>query len=365
MGFGLYIHIPFCRKICAYCDFYRGVYDEKKAEKYPHALGADAEDFVKKYSLTGEADTVYIGGGTPTVLPRGYLGAALTMIKKHIRIAEGAEFSCEGNPESFTDKKAEELKALGVNRVSLGVQSLSDKTLSALGRIHGAEEAKKAVGRAAGCGFRVSADIMLGVPYQTEADVREFAAVMRSLGAEHLSAYMLTVSEGTPLADMVRRGEFSPDDDRSADLYSAFHEAAAQAGYARYEVSNWALPGRECRHNIKYWTGGDYAGLGAGAYSKIGLSRFHTAPDINAYISGDIVRVTDEVMTEKQLAQEKVVFGLRTRYGAPADAVAQAGIDADALFSRAGRYFTFDGRALRLKEEFLLISDGIIAEYIL
>ena len=112
MGFGLYIHIPFCRKICAYCDFYRGVYDEKKAEKYPHALGADAEDFVKKYSLTGEADTVYIGGGTPTVLPRGYLGTALTMIKEHISIAEGAEFSCEGNPESFTDKKAEELKAM-------------------------------------------------------------------------------------------------------------------------------------------------------------------------------------------------------------------------------------------------------------
>ena len=363
MGFGLYIHIPFCRKICAYCDFYRGVYDEKKAEKYPHALGADAEDFVKKYSLTGEADTVYIGGGTPTVLPRGYLGAALTMIKKHIRIAEGAEFSCEGNPESFTDKKAEELKALGVNRVSLGVQSLSDKTLSALGRIHGAKEAKKAVGRAAGCGFRVSADIMLGVPYQTEADVREFAAVMRSLGAEHLSAYMLTVSEGTPLADMVRCGEFSPDDDRSADLYSAFHEAAAQAGYARYEVSNWALPGRECRHNIKYWTGGDYAGLGAGAYSKVGGCRFHTAPDASAYVGGNIARITDEVMTEKQLAAEKAVFGLRTRFGVDKSTLSAAGIDLEKLLETP--YFTFDGNALHIKDEYLLTSDGIVVKYIL
>lgn len=364
MNFGLYIHISFCRRICAYCDFYRGVYDKARTEKYPAALGRDAQDFMNNYPVQGAADTVYIGGGTPTVLPSGELRAALEMIKKHIPILKGAEFSCEGNPESFTKEKAEELKSLGVSRMSLGVQSLSNKTLSSLGRIHSAEDAVRAIKRAADHGFSVSADLMLGVPFQSEADVREFPFIMRDTGAEHLSAYMLTVSEGTALYDMVKRGEFTPDDDRSADLYSAFHEAAQAAGYIRYEVSNWALPGRECRHNLKYWTGGDYVGLGAGAYSKVGLTRFHTAPDLDLYLK-EISRITDEVMTEQELAKEKVIFGLRTRFGVPADVLTQAGIDVNTLLQRAGKYFTFEQNTLRIKEEYMIVSDGVAVEYLL
>ena len=363
MSLGLYIHIPFCRSICAYCDFFRGVYDREKAEKYPAAQECDARDISKSYGINSSADSVYIGGGTPTVLPNGVLERALIMIKKHIFVEEGAEFTCEGNPESFTEEKARELKGVGVNRVSLGVQSLCDKTLAALGRAHDSYQAKAAVERAVKHGFRVSADIMLGVPFQTEADVREFARTMRSLGAEHLSAYMLTVHKGTQLDDMVKRGEFTPDDDFSADLYYAFDNAAREQGYGRYEVSNWALAGAECRHNIKYWTGGDYVGLGAGAYSKIGLRRFHTAEDTDAYISGNIARITDEEMTESSLALEKVVFGLRTRMGAGAEVLTAAGIDREKLL--ATPYFTFENNALHIKDEYLLTSDGIIVKYIL
>ena len=131
----------------------------------------------------------------------------------------------------------------------------------------------------------------------------------------------------------------------------------------RYEVSNWALPGRECRHNIKYWTGGDYAGLGAGAYSKVGGCRFHTVPDASAYVGGNIARITDEVMTEKQLAAEKAVFGLRTRFGVDKSTLSAAGIDLEKLLKTP--YFTFDGNALHIKDEYLLTSDGIVIKYIL
>ena len=363
---GLYIHIPFCRKICAYCDFYRAAYSPDLAKKYPAALYDDAVDFFQTFpSAPRLFDSVYIGGGTPTVLPEGMLADALGMLKTLVTIEEGAEVSCEGNPESFTDKKAKELKDIGVNRMSLGVQSLSDKTLAVLGRIHDAKEAAEAVKRAASFGFDVSADIMLGVPYQTEEDVKLFVKTMRDAGAEHLSAYMLTVSEGTALFDMVKRGEFTPDDDRTADLYAAFHLTAEELGYERYEVSNWAIPGRECRHNLKYWTGEDYVGLGAGAYSKVGCRRFHTVPDTRAYISGKRERITDEVMTYAELAKEKVVFGLRTRFGVTAAALADAGIDVKELMKRAGKYFTFDGNSLRIKEEYLIVSDGIVVDYIL
>lgn len=365
MSFGLYIHIPFCKSVCAYCDFFRGVYDSRRAQRYVGALINNAKKAAAELRPQQAADSVYIGGGTPTVLAEGMLAAALEGIKKHIKFAEGAEFTCEGNPESFTEKKAEELKRLGVNRVSLGVQSLNGATLRALGRAHTARQAVAAVELAARRGFRVSADMMLGVPFQTEADVKAFVRAMREAGVEHLSAYMLTVHEGTPLFEAVRRGEFCPSEDESADLYEAFFRAAAECGYARYEISNAAFPGAECRHNLKYWRAEEYLGLGAGAFSMLGGRRYHIKEDLDAYLAGSCEEVTDEVMSAKELALEQTVFGLRTRFGAPAEALAAAGIDAAELLSRAGRYFTFDGGALRLKEEFWLVSDGIITKYIL
>ena len=363
MSAGLYIHIPFCKSICYYCDFFRGVYDAKRAGEYPAALERDAREFSQEGIRF--FDSVYVGGGTPTVLPKGALKAALTGIKRYFVIQEGAEFSCEGNPESFTREKALELKSLGVNRISLGVQSLSDKSLKALGRIHSASEALSAVRLAAGEGMRVSADIMLGVPFQGEEDLKEFVARMREAGAEHLSAYMLTLCPGTPLWQAEKRGEFILDDDRIADLYEVFHAAAREAGYERYEVSNWALDGAESRHNLKYWRGEEYVGLGAGAYSMVKGRRFYTEKDIDKYLSGNIVRVTEEVMTQEELEKERVVFGLRTRFGAPEEALKGAGIDVKKLMERAGRFFEQRGGALHLKEEFFLVADGIVAKYII
>ena len=203
------------------------------------------------------------------------------------------------------------------------------------------------------------------MPFQGEEDLKEFVARMREAGAEHLSAYMLTLCPGTPLWQAEKRGEFILDDDRLADLYGVFHAAAREAGYERYEVSNWAFDGAESRHNLKYWRGEEYVGLGAGAYSMVKGRRFYTEKDIDKYLSGKIVRVTEEVMTQKELEKERVVFGLRTRFGAPEEALNGAGIDVKKLMERAGRFFELRGGALHLKEEFFLVADGIVAKYII
>lgn len=361
---GVYVHIPFCRKVCAYCDFYRsaGVCDGDK-RAYTQAVIRELEGYQQDLKGLYSADTFYIGGGTPSVLPEGCIGdiaRALTLF-----FGSGDEFTAEANPESFTDSKAQEYLRAGINRVSLGVQSLNPRSLRALGRIHSAQDATDALKRAVSAGMRVSADIMTGIPFQTEQDVRQFVRIMSDIGVGHLSAYMLTLADNTPLANAVARGEYDFSDDFSADMYYAFHDEACAQGYRRYEISNWAREGQESRHNIKYWTGADYLGLGAGAYSCIDGVRYCNAGDYRAYSEGNAGRSVLEKMTPRQKAAEKVVFGLRLESGVSKEIMEEAGIDTSVFTSGEGaEFFEEHNGRIKIKDRYLLVSDSIILRYI-
>ena len=248
MSAGLYLHIPFCASKCAYCDFCSRPSGDDVKRAYVRALINEIEYMSSKFE--GKIDTVYVGGGTPSCLPRGELarlaGAVFSCFD-----CEVSEFTAEANPESFDKSKADEYEGSGVTRVSLGVQSTDNGILRFLGRAHDFEAAKRAAHIAAR--FDLSLDQMLGLPGQTEGQLEEFVAFADSVGAAHLSSYILKVEDGTELAKRVKDGLVLPDDDRCADLYDVFVAAAAKRGYLRYETSNFAREGKRCRHNLKYW----------------------------------------------------------------------------------------------------------------
>jgi len=267
-AYALYLHIPFCAKRCPYCDFntYAGLEDQFDA--YTVAL-------CREIRQAGEARarppvrTVFIGGGTPTVLEPELLGRILGACREAFAIAPAAEIASEANPGTVDRERFAALRALGVNRLSMGVQSFDDAELQWLGRIHNAIEAERSFEAARTAGFdNINLDFMFGLPdQQPETWARTLARAL-ALDPEHLSLYSLIVEEGTPLADRVRRGAVAePDDDLAADLYVYAMEALAEADFDQYEISSWGRAGRQCRHNLVYWRNEPYLGFGAGAHS--------------------------------------------------------------------------------------------------
>lgn len=280
----LYIHIPFCRSRCGYCDFYSETAAEGLMEPYVDALLSELEESA---GLTGELETVYLGGGTPTLLGAGLVQRLLEGVRERARVAAGAEVTVEANPGTVTPELAAGLLAAGVNRVSLGVQSFEPGLRANLGRAGEADAVARAVAalRSAGLG-NVGLDMIFGIPGQSAvALARDLEAVL-SLAPEHISYYELTVKEGTAFArrwaDELEKMETSG---RSAEFYEQVAGTLEAAGYRWYETSNYARPGFECRHNLAYWQGADYLGLGAGAWSTVGMSRWRNAEGLSAYIA--------------------------------------------------------------------------------
>jgi oxygen-independent coproporphyrinogen-3 oxidase len=281
----LYLHIPFCRSKCAYCDFnsYAGL--ESLIEPYVGALIAEM-GLWQQPSQDMSVATVFLGGGTPSLLPLSEVERIVTALRQRFRLAIDAEFSCEANPGTVDLPYLQGLRSLGVNRLSLGVQSFHDDELATLGRIHTAAQAREAYHTARQAGFdNVNLDLIYGLPRQTmtawQPTVREAIA----LRPDHLSLYALSLEEGTPLADAAAHGRLPPPDaDLAADMYLWAEDALAAAGYQHYEISNWALPGRQCRHNLAYWLNESYLGLGAGAHSCFGGFRFANVKDPHRYI---------------------------------------------------------------------------------
>lgn len=319
---GLYVHIPFCQSRCRYCDFntYAGL--EGLFETYVRAL-------IREITLAGPARvrTVYLGGGTPTVLPLSHLVQVLDAIRAGFVLVPDAEVTVEANPGTVEAESLAVLRKQGVNRLSLGVQSFADDELRLLGRIHSAGQAAAALSAARQAGFKdVSLDLIYGLPRQTLADWSFSLERALALEPEHLSLYALSVEAGTPLARDIARGHLPlPDSDLAAEMYEMAAEVCAAAGYLHYEISNWARgAARQCRHNLIYWRNEPYLGLGAGAHSWQGRRRWANAAAPDEYatrLAGGNPTVAEEETISPELEMgETMMMGLRlVEEGVPFD----------------------------------------------
>lgn len=316
---GLYIHIPFCRSKCAYCDFYSLSGQEEQMNSYQQALLAHlAESAPMAAGYT--VDTVYFGGGTPSYYGEKRLTELLRHIKKLYQVDKHAEITTEANPDSVNLKMLKRLRRAGFNRISLGVQSADNAQLVSIGRPHSFEQAEQGVQWARAAGFdNVSIDLIYGLPGQDQDSWKDTVERALRLEADHISAYGLKIEEGTPLFRRVEEGEQLPDDDVQADCYLWTVERLAQAGYEQYEISNFAKNGLFSRHNIKYWLTQPYMGFGPGAHSDFGGRRYSFLRDLSGYIKGvlegGIIVDEDDTIPQKERSCEYLMLRLRTCQG--------------------------------------------------
>ena len=316
---GLYIHIPFCKSKCIYCDFYSLPRAEAEMDRYVSALRRHLEETAQRCT-THRVDTVYFGGGTPSYLGEKRLRALLKTIRQHYNVAPDAEITMEANPDSLGDwRKIRALRRAGFNRISLGVQSADDEELRTIGRIHTFAQAEQAVAAARRAKIKnLSLDLIYGLPGQTMESWKSTLEGAAALEPEHLSCYGLKVEEGTPLWDMQGTMDL-PDDDMQADMYLWAVERLAQLGYEQYEISNFARPGYASRHNLKYWTLQEYAGFGPGAHSDLGDVRYAYVRDLDRYCRG--VEEGEDFLSESERIPprerdlEYLMLGLRTAGG--------------------------------------------------
>ena len=312
---GLYIHIPFCKAKCAYCDFYSLAHSEEKMDAYMAALLRHLEEVAPR-AAGMQVDTVYFGGGTPSYLGAARLCRILQTVLRRYDVARDAEITLEANPDSAGDwKELRKLRRAGFNRLSLGVQSTDDALLRRIGRVHTYEQVQQAVMAARKAKFtNLSLDLIYGLPGQSMEDWQRTLADAVALGPEHLSCYGLKLEEGTPLWQQ-RQTLTLPDDDAQADMYLYTVAALGEMGYEQYEISNFAKSGKESRHNLKYWRMEEYAGFGPGAHSDFGGVRYGYVRDIDSYIAGRLVLSESE--TDSTLARdyEYVMLSLRTAAG--------------------------------------------------
>ncbi len=374
--FGMYVHVPFCAKRCGYCDFNTYTAQELGggASQSTYAERA-AEEIRLARNVIGERDlpvaTVFFGGGTPTVLPPADLGALLSCVRDEFGLVPGVEVTTEANPDSVDAASLAALREAGFNRVSFGMQSAVPHVLRTLDRTHDPDRVADVVGWARAAGFDgVSLDLIYGTPGESPDDWQASLDAVLDLRPDHVSAYALIVEEGTRLAGQVRRGELAaPDDDDLADKYLAADAALAAAGYGWYEVSNWATdPAARARHNEGYWRGDDWWGVGPGAHSHVGGTRWWNVKHPAAYAArlalGRSPAQAREVLDADARALERVMLGVRMVVGLPLDDLSDAGRSAarrhvnDGLLDRAAYD---DGRAA-LTLNGRLLADAIVRD---
>jgi putative oxygen-independent coproporphyrinogen III oxidase len=322
---GFYVHVPFCVTRCGYCDFntYTAVELGTGVSRSTYADTVIREIRWARAHIGDDRPvaTVFVGGGTPTLLPAGDLVRIRDVIDSEFGLLERAEVTTEANPDTVDPRMLEELRAGGFNRISFGVQSLVPDVLATLDRTHSPDRALAAIAEARAAGFEhVSADLIYATPGETDADVERSVSAVLDAGIDHLSAYSLIVEEGTRLAAQVRRGEIPlPDDDVAAERYRLIDSAAMGAGLEWYEVSNWSRSGAECQHNLGYWRGADWWGAGPGAHGHVAGRRWwnlkHPADYARALDAGLPPVAGEEVVDERGRELERVMLGLRTREG--------------------------------------------------
>ena len=372
--FGVYVHVPFCLTRCGYCDFNTYTASElgSGASRESYAALAIAEIRLAARVLggrTGPVQTVFFGGGTPTLLPPADLAAILHAIEAEFGLAPGAEVTSEANPETVDQRVLAELRAAGFTRISLGMQSAVPQVLAVLDRVHSPGRPQQCVAWARAAGFgQVSLDLIYGTPGESDTDWQTSLQQALAAGPDHISAYSLIVEDGTRLAARIRRGELAaPDDDVLADRYLMADELLGQAGLSWYEVSNWAaVPQSRCRHNQLYWTGGDWWGIGPGAHSHAGGTRWWNVRHPSAYAqrvsAGLSPGQAREVLTDVERATERIMLATRLESGCPLSALEPAGLAtarqavADGLASPQA----FAAGSLRLTRSGRLLADAVI-----
>ena len=314
----LYVHIPFCPKVCPYCSFYKEASDRHKTQRFLDAVLAELDAAQRHHVL--QPETIFFGGGTPSALSTPQLDYLLNGLRQRLDLSSLREWTLEMNPATVSLEKAVRLRELGVNRVSMGVQAWDDETLKALGRGHSAEQALRSFEILRQARFtNINLDLIFGTPGQSQP--AWFANLQRTidLAPEHISAYCLTYEEDTEFFRRFQSGELLQDENADADLYEGSIEMLEAAGFVQYETSNYSRRGRECAHNLAYWLGNDYLGLGPSAFSTVGASRWKNLPDTTVYCEliescGEARSFHEEVTAEIRLS-EQIAFGLRTNRG--------------------------------------------------
>ncbi len=302
---GLYIHVPFCKSKCHYCDFYSLPNSESLISSYSDALAAEATQY-KGWNF----DTLFFGGGTPSLLGDVNLEKIILALKTFLGLSHIQEATLEANPESFTEEFAQMAHSLGFDRISLGIQSLNENELKSVGRIHNKMQAQKAIKLASKIFPRVSADLIIGLPGQTWESLHDSAQSIINLGATHISAYCLHLEEGTKLHENPPQN--LPSDDDQAELYCKLADFFEANGLAQYEISNFAKKGQGCLHNMNYWHAGNYIGLGPNASSHIDGIRFRNNPDLNAYLQNPTgQKIIEEELNETGRLNEEAMLRLR------------------------------------------------------
>lgn len=357
----LYVHIPFCPKVCPYCSFYKEASDRNKTQAFLDAVLTSAE----RAAPGLRPRTVFFGGGTPTALSTAQLQYLIRGLRDRVDFSAVEEFTMEMNPATVSLEKAAAMRELGVNRVSMGVQSWDAGLLKTLGRVHSASQAERSYGilREAGIA-NVNLDLIFGIPGQTEEVWRDSLRRTVELGPEHISAYCLTYEEDTEFFRKFQRGEMAPVEERDARFFELAIDELEAAGFGQYEISNYAKPGRECLHNLAYWQGAEYEGLGPSAFSTRDGRRRRNVADTSEFIrrvaADEPVPDFEESPDEETLTLERLAFELRTRMGIPSAAVPSARL---APLLTAGYLEESNGRLL-LTRRGKLVADEIAAELI-
>ena len=382
MSFSLYIHIPYCQAKCPYCDFNSHAASAWPEEDYTNALITEMRHRAGQAPFRGDSiSTIFFGGGTPSLFQPTLIGKILEVTQKTFGVARDAEITLEANPGTVDHGKLSGFRTAGINRLSFGAQSFNDATLKFLGRIHSADETRAAARMAHRAGFeRLNLDLIFAVPGQTRADVLRDIAEAAALEPDHISAYNLTFEEGTVFFTEMRHGKIRPlESDEQAEMYAAVREELPRRGYPMYEISNYAQPGRECRHNLTYWHNETYLGIGAGAHNFArdgeGGRRWWNERSPARYIAlakeTGLAETGSETVEPQASMGEFVFLNLRLREGfALADFSSRFGCSFDAVFG-ADTARLFEGGLLenrdhriRLTDRGLELADSVFAEFV-
>ena len=370
---GLYVHIPFCSAICNYCNFNRGLFDADQKTRYVRALLAE----IARKGDGSPADTIYIGGGTPSLLEPSEVWSIIDACRSAFALAPDAEITLEANPETATRDRLRAFRDAGVNRLSFGVQSFRDEELLRLSRLHSAARAREAFQQAREAGFdNVSLDLMMWLPQQSVEQWLSSVDALIAIGPEHASLYLLEIYPNAPLRDAMARSQWSlaPDDD-AAEMYLGAMSRLDDAGYLQYEISNVAKGGRQSRHNLKYWSDGEWLGFGCGAHSTRRGVREKNVASIEDYIAaivaGRSVESERRVLTGQERFEEAVFTALRLTQGVDLEETrARYGVD---VWDRYGedlrpfvdqRMLIYDGGAIRLTRDGMLLANEVMSIFI-
>lgn len=372
---GIYLHVPFCAAICHYCNFNRGLLDEALKRQYVEALAAEVATAPE---AGAGVDTLFFGGGTPSLLSPDEITRLVRACRDSFAVAPDAEVTLEANPESLTPRSLAGYREAGINRLSVGVQSFRDDELGRLGRQHSATTARRVIAEAREAGFdNVSLDLMLWLPGQTRDDWRVSVEALIDVGPDHASIYLLEIYPNAPLRDVMARGGWSvaPDED-AADMYLEGLSRLDAAGYAQYEISNVARSGREARHNLKYWRSGDWVGFGCGAHSTWNGVRWRNLTSTVDYVrrlgAGQSVRVDARALGHEERLEEALFMGLRLAEGIDLRAVGAAyGVDVWARYGaelapwvETGHLAYAPGGRLALTRQGMLVANEIMTVFI-